>query len=39
LATHDLAVARWVQVRGAAHNDLLAHREVWEAMRQFLKHI
>ncbi len=28
--------ARWVQVRGAAHNDLLGHREVWEEMKRFL---
>jgi pimeloyl-ACP methyl ester carboxylesterase len=28
--------ARWVQVRGASHNDLLAHREVWEEMARFL---
>jgi uncharacterized protein len=27
---------RWVEVRGAAHNDLLGHREVWEEMRTFL---
>ena len=28
--------ARWVHVRGASHNDLLAHREVWEEMARFL---
>jgi hypothetical protein len=28
--------ARWVRVRGAAHNDLLGHREVWEEMKRFL---
>jgi uncharacterized protein len=27
---------RWVEVRGAAHNDLLARREVWEEMERFL---
>ena len=27
---------RWVEVRGAAHNDLLAHREVWQEMARFL---
>ncbi|PYQ59028.1 MAG: hypothetical protein DMF53_19440 [Acidobacteria bacterium] len=26
----------WVPVRGAAHNDLLGRREVWEAMKRFL---
>lgn len=26
----------WVPVRGAAHNDLLGRREVWEAMARFL---
>src|SRR3954470_15088947 len=28
--------ATWVPVRGAAHNDLLGRREVWEAMARFL---
>ena len=27
---------RWVKVRGAAHNYLLGHREVWEEMARFL---
>ena len=27
---------RWVEVPGAGHNDLLARRETWEAMRAFL---
>lgn len=27
---------RWVEVGGAAHNDLLAHREVWDEMKRFL---
>ena len=27
---------RWVEVPGAAHNDLLAHREVWQEMGRFL---
>jgi pimeloyl-ACP methyl ester carboxylesterase len=31
--------ARWVPVRGAAHNDLLGRREVWEAIRTFLSGI
>jgi pimeloyl-ACP methyl ester carboxylesterase len=26
----------WIPVRGAAHNDLLGRREVWEAMARFL---
>jgi pimeloyl-ACP methyl ester carboxylesterase len=26
---------RWVEVRGAGHNDLLSHREVWEEMGKF----
>ena len=28
--------ARWVPVPGAAHNDLLGRREVWDEMRRFL---
>jgi len=28
--------ARWVEVPGAAHNDLLARRQVWEEMGTFL---
>ncbi len=28
---------RWVEVPGAAHNDLLGRREVWEEMGRFLK--
>ena len=28
---------RWVEVRGAAHNDLLSHRQVWEEMGKFLR--
>jgi uncharacterized protein len=31
--------ARWVPVSGAAHNDLLGRREVWEAMAEFLARI
>ncbi|HEV8581821.1 MAG TPA: alpha/beta fold hydrolase [Thermoanaerobaculia bacterium] len=27
---------RWVKIRGTAHNDLLARREVWEEMARFL---
>ena len=27
---------RWVEVRGAAHNDLLSHGQVWEEMGTFL---
>lgn len=27
---------RWVEVRGAGHNDLLARRETWEAITAFL---
>lgn len=27
---------RWVKIRGTAHNDLLARREVWEEMGRFL---
>jgi uncharacterized protein len=28
--------ARWVEVEGAAHNDLLGRRQVWEEMGKFL---
>jgi uncharacterized protein len=30
---------RWVEVRGAAHNDLLGRRQVWEEIAGFLKSI
>ena len=30
---------RWVEVRGAAHNDLLGRRQVWEEIGDFLKSI
>jgi pimeloyl-ACP methyl ester carboxylesterase len=36
IASALAGTVRWVEVRGAAHNDLLAHRQVWDEMKRFL---